>query len=367
MTNYIKGNMKEGIIMKNVTNIKEASIMKKMIIILFFAVLSVVLIQGTADAKVAGECVNCHTMHASQGGTNNANWSLTDSGDAAPRVRLLANTCQGCHTTTGSDPYGAFGDSNVPYVKGASLAAGNHLAGGYFTSGGGGHDDNSHTLTSTVTPAGYTGSWYEGTTNGLTCAGTSGCHGDRSESDEYTAISGGHHETSSAFTGAYRFLFVGSDATEGVQGTEAADYEEALISTTTLSGNTTNIYRAGSANNTVSELCGQCHTSFHGDIGSTGAWSRHPVDQEIPATWQIIADSGNEYDDDDARYNPIGFLDGTKSFATGKPMVMCLSCHRAHGSQYDDNLRFDYTTQDANTTVAANEKFGCLGCHSLQR
>lgn len=364
-------NFKEGKKMKKIIKIKEERTMKKIMVICFFAVLSVVLVMGSADAKVKGECVNCHTMHASQGGTQNSNWDLTDS-PAAPRARLLANTCEGCHTAPASDPYGSIGDSNLPYVKGSGLGANDHLAGGYFSddTANDQHDGSSHTLTSTATPAGYSGSWYTGTSDGLSCAGTAGCHGDRSESDEFAAIGGGHHETNSNFTGAYRFLFVGTDlANDGVDGTEAADYEEALIDTSGASTGTNNIYTGENSgatdNDTVSELCGACHTDFHDSIGSEGAWTRHPVDRQIPSDWAIIASSGSEYDHDDARYNPLGFVDGNEDVSSGNAVVMCLSCHRAHGSQYEDNLRFDYTAQDADGTAGVED--GCLGCHSKQR
>ncbi|MBW1678120.1 MAG: hypothetical protein JRJ79_16345, partial [Deltaproteobacteria bacterium] len=44
--------------------------------------------------------------------------------------------------------------------------------------------------------------------------------------------------------------------------------------------------------------------------------------------------------------------------------VTCLSCHRAHGTDNHDILRFDYSTQIAGSTGVTA---GCLGCHVGQR
>jgi len=45
----------------------------------------------------------------------------------------------------------------------------------------------------------------------------------------------------------------------------------------------------------------------------------------------------------------------------GTDRVMCLSCHRAHGSPYLDMLRWDY-----NTMIAADstKSGGCFICHT---
>ena len=48
---------------------------------------------------------------------------------------------------------------------------------------------------------------------------------------------------------------------------------------------------------------------------------------------------------------------------TGADMVMCLSCHRPHGSGYDDMLRFDYTRMLAGAVGDWAGK-GCFHCHT---
>jgi len=43
-------------------------------------------------------------------------------------------------------------------------------------------------------------------------------------------------------------------------------------------------------------------------------------------------------------------------------IVTCISCHRAHGSQYADLLRWDYATMTAHNGTTGN--VGCFQCHT---
>ncbi|MBW1796331.1 MAG: hypothetical protein JRJ38_18260 [Deltaproteobacteria bacterium] len=52
------------------------------------------------------------------------------------------------------------------------------------------------------------------------------------------------------------------------------------------------------------------------------------------------------------------------NYTTDGARVTCLSCHRAHGTDNHDILRFDYSTQIAGSTGVTA---GCLGCHVGQR
>jgi len=312
------------------------------LVILTFGLLNV------AIAAVTGVCSDCHTMHNSQSGTS----VVTDG----PYGSLLASSCIGCHSTTGTDPY----DGTTPFVQGTYLTDTNCLAGGYFTTNtGDDHSDNSHTLGSLASPAGYTGTWYTGTSTGLKCAGSSGCHGYETEGDEVKAIAGGHHENDLKPLLGYRMLVVGSTLVGGI---EAADYEEELITTGGTSG-VHNVYCADTAstNATISELCGKCHGDFHSTAGtqnSDGAWIRHPSDVAIPSGWIISTSTltGQDYVN-----NPVGYVDGVEA---GTRYVTCLSCHRAHGTGYPDLLRWAYTTQVAGSGTTT---YGCLGCHDKQR
>ena len=338
--------------------------MKKSLItltIMLAAVAMVAAFSCPALAAVTGPCVNCHTMHNSQGGT-----PMRVGGVEAPLSALLLNDCLGCHTTTGNDPF----VDGYPFVQIASGATdSNCLAGGFFstTMGMGNNDDDHHGIGNTSEPAGFDSSetdWYTGITDGLGCAGTNGCHGNETDLDDMAAIKGGHHDPT-----AYRILYVGTD---GVIGSGAKDYEEAIIDdpgtpvVTTGDTQNVNIYSAGVDDPSISELCAKCHGDFHNESGSTGdcgsasPWIRHPTDIAIPTTW-AIGDTGYTLDGDDYKHNPVGYDNAT--FDITNKMATCLSCHRAHGTANNDLLRWAYSTQDAGSEL----EYGCLGCHDRQR
>ncbi len=327
---------------------------------------------GTGYGAVSGVCSECHTMHNSQGGT-----PMRVGDVVAPLSALLLDDCLGCHTTDGGDP---LGNANAyPYVMdtGGLFNDDKCLAGGFFPSdmGEGNNDDNHHgvSVSQTNLPAGYAadevlGDWYTGDTagggDGLGCAGSNGCHGVHDTVDDMEAISGGHHTP-----GAYRMLFVGNNmATDGIVGDSASDYEEELIGGTVLAPQTSdphNTYSAGVSDPSISEFCAICHGNFHNesgttdDAGASSPWIRHPTDVSIPTDW-TIGSAGYVLDGDDFKHNPVGY-DGAVVSTDRK--ATCLSCHRAHGTENDDLLRWAYTTQDAGSTTA----YGCLGCHDKQR
>jgi len=341
--------------------------MKKALICLL-SMAFVLAMGGMALAAVSGPCVNCHTMHNSQGGDE-------VNGDG-PFGALVNNTCLGCHTTTGSDPLAG----GFPYVKGSGFSDNNCLAGGFFPYAGTDGDANlgrAHSLVADnptagkATPPGYDQTWYKGETNGLTCAGTSGCHGSQTVDDEMGAIKGGHHSPT-----VYRILWnYNSGAPVGIAGVGAPDYEKALIAGTSAPSGSygrsaatkaRNIYKAGTTDDTVSRLCANCHGQFHSDVGSASPWHRHPTDVKLPEDWTVQLDTLET--DVDAKYNPFGFdaLD-----TTGKKYVTCLSCHRAHGTENKDLLRFAYLSGDTGTadiqSAGTGLHYGCLGCHNKQR
>ena len=311
----------------------------------------------TASAAVSGVCSNCHTMHYSQGNTQLGTW-----GGSGPYSSLLTNDCLGCHTTTGTDPL----VDSYPFVSttnGTDLDDDNCLAGGYFAkteSSTASNAGNSHTMTSTNPPAGYNGSFYTGGTNGFSCAGTNGCHGNHTDLDDMDAIAGEHHTS-----GGYRMLYVDTAGNNAVAGVAAADYEEALIANTTYPGGGAlahNVYSAdASGDHTISEFCALCHGDFHGDAGtlSSGSWIRHPSDVVIPVGWNIGVEA-NTLTDSDNKRNPVGWAGATEG--TGDRRVTCLSCHRAHGTANADLLRWAYSTQVA----GGGNDYGCLGCHDKQ-
>jgi len=348
--------------------------MKKSLItltIMLAAVAMVAAFSCPALAAVTGPCVNCHTMHNSQGGT-----PMTLSDETEPLSALLRGTCMGCHTTIGSDPLADPGNTGglYPFVYSSSgFDDNNCLAGGFFTDDTDPSDNNSnnqHSLNTKNLPAGYAsneelGDWYTGDTevDGFACAGSNGCHGSHNVADDMAAISGGHHSPS-----AYRMLYVSLDNSEGVLGDGATDYEKAMIESPDL-GDEHNTYSAEWSDPSISRFCAICHGNFHNETGTTtdcGAaspWLRHPTDVEIPSGW-TIGNESNALTASDYKNNPVGYDNVDDN---GQRMVTCLSCHRAHGTENNDLLRWAYSTQLAGQPTGSEVTYGCLGCHDGQR
>ena len=330
--------------------------MKKMLLSLMICmgIAALVAFSSPASAAVSGQCSNCHTMHNSQGGTAMAT--------GGPHPTLLTNNCLGCHTTDGSDPY----VSGYPYVSSSTdgFSDDKCLAGGFFpsTMGTSNNGDDHHGIGNKNTPAGYENEGFDYTGDeggsGLACAGDNGCHGKSGTENDMDAIAGGHHSPT-----AYRILYDASD--EAVSDCDGADdYEAGIIAGTTTTvtyGTTANLYNAGGTGVTINDLCAKCHGNFHGtdDTQSDGAWIRHPTENAIPSDWDIYSGTITA---SDIKNNPVGYEGGSESDANKR--VMCISCHRAHGTENDDLLRWAYSTQSAGSTTVT---YGCLGCHNKQR
>ncbi len=346
---------------------------------------------GNAEAKVSGVCSDCHTMHNSQGGATDP------MNDATPDGALCKGDCVGCHSdATATQTKGA--SNNIPVVYTTAGAPANYLAGGNFywtmTSSPKGHNVKSIAgmpvdlatppgWRANIAPAGGTAvpdSWGAGQ---LTCAGTYGCHGDHAAGlDDYKAVTGGHHGDDSTMDGStmaksYRFLL-------GITGKEDPDWEK------TTGANNHNIYKGVARNDdadgatvtsTISYLCAECHSNFHGGADLLAAndtwntaetaspWLRHPSDFDLNKARQVAG--GDDYDGYTysvdvpvATTNPATATDATLTgAAAGQAIVMCLSCHRAHGSQYNDILRWDYSTMNAGGGASTA---GCFYCHTTK-
>jgi len=376
--------------------------MKKATNILFLVFLGVLLISGTAYA-VSGVCSNCHTMHASQDGT------LMGDG---PNDYLLLYSCINCHSgATGSatTPNGApivLRTSGVPGGQGPLQT----LAGGDFYWVANDTDSKGHNVDVIVgqdlaiganignNPPGWDENYAQDAlgdtvaagaadwgTNQLTCAGQYGCHGDHGVVGNDAGIVGSHHGntggTASQANGAttvgasYRFC-------AGINGLEHSNWE--WNATTSAHNeyfgttyNDTGGAPGGNDLRTISYFCALCHGDFHasGDIGgSTTPWQRHPTD--------IVLFSGSRGTDEYSNYNQGGGYNLQAPVARGAvpassdstvvvdsgntatgAIVMCLSCHRAHGSDQPDILRWDYSTIIAG---GGSLNSGCFVCHTTK-
>ena len=348
----------------------------------FTAVAAVCLLPALAQSQVRGQCADCHTMHNSQNGEVMA--------VGGPHGMLLTGDCIGCHTNT-TDGSGRGGSSdNIPFVHHTSapdLGAGGMLAGGSFywvlTDDSKGHNvlgiagADGNFVDPLLPPGGIA------LDAQLTCAGTNGCHGDRTVEGDYAALSGAHHaapKLANAASGymdgdgmanSYRFLL-------GVKGIESPDWE-ALQDPSTR-----NVYygidRSADTQNdaaTISSLCGQCHGDYHanaaGQISASGTmsspWVRHPTDFDMVGIGGEYADyeysmeapvASSNIDNTYTRPNPEDIMN-----TPGDAIVTCISCHRAHGSAHDDLLRWDYSSMQAHDAGAALGT-GCFRCHTTK-
>lgn len=365
--------------------------MRKILIIGLVALLSLVLTYGFADAKVSGACVNCHTMHNSQNGTAMA----TYGGGTGPNDALTRGNCLGCHgySTGGSSNIVTIGGSNIPQVWHAAatdLAAGNFKY--YSTS-----HDRVHNVENVVaqdgiltnTPPGVASAYDPATadfstSSRLQCAGRNGCHGNRDQATAGAAIRGAHHYDDSAilkFTGSgpvegsqgggtggtsdytttgksYRFLYNvkgGEETSWSATSTVHNEYKGAVYAArTTLTWATVD---------TISDLCAECHGYFHmsgsSGIGTASPWLRHPTDAILPGTgeYATITTTYNIETPVARQTIPASITNTVDISGSDADIVMCLSCHYAHGSNYADILRFDYST-----IATAGTK--CLRCHT---
>lgn len=366
--------------------------MRKTIMIGLMAFLSIILVYGFTDARITNKsCSECHTMHNSQNGVAVA---TTDDGTTladAPHGNLVKSTCIGCHRgITQSD-----GTATIPLVYSSTAPTGlftDTYAGGNFKwadTAVGEYYPYGHNVKGLLTadnaamysPPGYGGSIATWTsTEQLTCAGTYGCHGDRTNdsgdadttTDDYEATRGAHHGDDTTIDGStvaksFRFLL-------GVVGTEmnAAPNKWAYNMTASIHNEykglitpATNVSDdSPGTGGSISGLCAECHGQFHSQpnrataTATASPWLRHPTD--------ILLNTGGEvtaYNTPTNTYNikaPVARQSPSTSsdaVAENSDIVMCLSCHVAHASPYKDLLRFVY---DDKMTITGGS---CLTCH----
>ncbi len=311
---------------------------------------------GIAYAKVTGPCADCHTMHNSQDG-NNMIFNTTIDG-TGPNPYLTRGSCVGCHTGTnieGSRPF-VFSTTEPNYA--------NTLAGGNFywatTNGAKGHnvkgipsmsadsllsaapgnrvscgiEDNCHTSLFTTTSVD---------------TGCEGCHLE----PKHHAPQQAEGAPALAVNGYFRFLS-GHDSGDGVHGIEDSRWEFAPTPTAhnEYLGSTT------ATANTMTGYCIGCHGNFHVQKDGNN-WIRHPSDAALPITGEYAAYTAYDPNVPVARPS-LTAVSGTVT--PGTDMVMCLSCHRAHGSPNNDMLRWSYTGMVAGGGGA--DGTGCFTCHS---
>jgi hypothetical protein len=362
---------------------------------------------GNVLAAASGACVNCHTMHNSQDGTS----FMVDGTDGPAPALVRAASCYGCHGDTdlvnGTWEDFTNAPGRTPRINAQNYGdygvSGDTLAGGSFYwvdpsgAGEGTPDRKGHNVVGVaemdavlkLQPPGWDPNFSaNGQINGgaetwttqLTCAGVTGCHGERLDdqgqpiTDDFTAVKGGHHGNDDVLTGeevatSYRFL-------KGIIGYEDPEWE--FQPTASQHNQYYGVARKSDDqfdSKTISYLCAECHGDFHSGAGSKGAddgnwgapWLRHPTDldmNDLAATSEYADyNEGGSY----SVVAPVASEDVStvKSVVlagAGDAVVTCISCHRAHGSPYDDLLRWAYTSEDGPHVMKAASGAGNVGC-----
>jgi hypothetical protein len=352
--------------------------------------LSYLLFALPLEARVAGYCSNCHTMHNSQNGTSVAKdfdgSSFSPTG--IPKKNLLIYSCLGCHSATDGTTWQdsvtkapiVFNTMEPTYNTEKGLGGGNF----YFviTDDTKGHNILSPDDVLTKAP---------GDTDKFNC-GTNSCHanldrvvsGTASDFDgkqgcEKCHLDPKHHANDHEYLvgglvttveqGWYRFLSGHSDGEGlGVEGYEDGDWQK------TVSSNDHNEYLgnqlAGGSGfvlgDTTTAYCTGCHGRFHINQGSQSPWLRHPSDAVLPNSGEYV--SYTVYDPLIPVARPSLPSSPSATVTPGTDMVMCLSCHRAHASPYFKMVRWDYKAwpgAGSDGCDLSTEKHGCCNvCHA---
>lgn len=291
----------------------------KVVILYLFSVIfmTAFLFSGNWHSSETLVCSDCHTIHNSQNGL-----PMRYDGQYEPSPRLLrhANSlslCLYCHDG---------GNPNAPDVI-MPVAYTADPSGGYFENSGSSSSEKGHNLNSSVsgTPPGGADSLI------LTCSSCHDPHG----------------------TPNYRNLLENTPGTGNSGNVSVAVVQDVMPdgfnpSSVYIPGNV--LYKSG-----MSAWCNDCHQDFHGksgrEEGNTEPWLRHPQDE------QIFGAYGADYSHwSGAISNRVEVESPEDDFIpSADDEVFCLSCHKAHGSDFGSSLIY----ADGVTKIST-----CQQCHN---
>jgi len=113
-----------------------------------------------------------------------------------------------------------------------------------------------------------------------------------------------------------------------------------------------NIYQSGD------QYCIACHANFCGSENqrSDAGWIRHPTNTPLPLQGEYAGYEAHRKD------VPVCYPD-LKKPERSTAHVMCMSCHRPHGTPYPYLLRWDYSAMVAG---GEDNETGCFACHTAK-
>lgn len=281
-------------------------------------------------------CSGCHTMHNSQNG------ALIDPLHPAGNAYLLkvgnaSDQCLSCHAAYGQFDGGiGYGPGGDFYWLTKTYTWSSH---GTKTSKGESHGHNivspANGLVVDATLAHAPGGDFLSTRLGCTS-----CH-DPHGNESFRLLYGDEGPGPVYDGGRYDFA-------------HAAPLAKGNSRTTTVgNGNETDakhtVYKSG-----MSNWCANCHPNFHSDITNNFVHTEEDMGSTVAATYNAYVNTDDQVSGDQATSyrGLIPFEAVNVDLATADPtnytkgpdgvdQVMCLTCHRAHASAFDDAGRWD--------------------------
>ncbi len=339
-------------------------------VLIFLFMLLVLRFPKGGEAVVSGDCEVCHSLYPGM---------MEAAAPGKPLRYVLQNSmCVSCHSNAERDTIKTLGGARVPVVY-SRVEPDRPLSGGnfYYVKVFGdrrGHNVDGIAAVDTKNmfmPPGYD-RFSDPSTVGfndkkpLACAGSNGCHGDRNVENPFAAILGTHHSEDFPVDGSttarsYRFLKRTANV-KGVTGLEDKDWGY------TASSKEHNEYTPS-----INRLCADCHSGLYrrDEIGKASPWFRHPTGIVLPKRGEYMSYNPDVPPPADSSGIRIYSLDApvarpavpavsSEVVRPGTDIVMCLSCHVAHGSPNEFMLRWNY-----DSIVSGEEgSTGCFICHT---
>jgi len=362
----------------------------KLMLILMAAVLITFGLSGIADAFHDGgvaSCESCHTMHNSLRGAGMWTDGSGVQFKSGPTALLLgtdqSSACLNCHerdttssyasSTKGVTPAGTLPAQMTPggdfsWIKTSSGTIGERLGHNIVAA------DNGYTADTTLTKA--PGGTYPASS--LHCSSCHDPHGKFRRLADGTIVNGestskpiyeagsypGNEPTADFAVGTYRLLGGIGYSPKSTPGYAFTNTVPAAMSPSSYNRTETSTDTRVSYGANMSEWCANCHASIHSDaVGSVvhKAGNGSDLGSAIAGNYNLYVKTGDLSGTSATSYTSLvpfelGTTDYTviddyavndgskKDGPAGSANVLCLSCHRAHGSGWQSMIRYNLSS-----------------------